>query len=145
MDKFYVIKLIAKNGNRGYLIDGPKEILISDGVTAAIKQFKSYQDAQQFLRDRKVERNGIKAYIRDNEDLMKEEVANGAKIMENDMFYLENEEGKKCFYDTQQKGYFFDSPDVGYCVWYTEEQVSSFVKSMEFDERTFIKKIEKHK
>ncbi len=78
MEQFYVIKLINRDNERGYLIDTPKGIIISKGgITADITQFPTFQDAQQFIRDRKVERRGVKAYIRDNYDLMKDEAGKG--------------------------------------------------------------------
>ncbi len=150
MDAFYVIKLINNNtGVRGYVIDTPKGIMISTGgIVSDVTQFKTYQDAQLFIRGRKLERSGIKAYIRDNGDLMKDMgETGGASPMQSDMFYLENMAGEKCFYDAKLEGYYFDKQDVGYCVWQTEEQLLEFVDSYagKFEEtgKLFVKKLEK--
>ena len=139
MDKFYVIKLISKSGERGYLIDSEKGILVANQLVCDITQFKTYQDAQTFLRERKIERGGVKAYIRDNEDMMKDNDIKGGTVLEKDVYYLENELGHKCFYDSKHKGYYFDSPDVGYCCWETEKQMQDFIDAMKFEEKVIIK------
>ncbi len=150
MDTFYVIKLINNNtGVRGYVIDTPKGIMIStEGIVSDITQFKTYQDAQAFMREKKLERGGVKAYIRDNGDLMKEmSETKGISPMKTDMFYLENMAMEKLFYDAKQEGYYFDKRDVGYCVWQTEEQLLEFVKvyaeKSDWTGKVFIKKVVK--
>ncbi len=148
MDTFYVIKLINNNtGVRGYVIDTPEGIMIStNGIVSDITQFKTYQDAQAFMRERKLERGGIKAYIRDNGDLMKEmgEIK-GISTMQTDMFYLENLAGEKCFYDAKEEAYYFDKQDVGYCVWRTEDEMYAFKEQMGLGDTFEIKKLESKK
>ena len=36
------------------------------------------------------------------------------------------------FYDAAQQGYYFENRNVGYCFWYTKEDVEKFIKHMEF-------------
>lgn len=144
MEKFFCIKVINKNGERGYVIDGPDGILISTGwVVSDIAKFPTYYDAQQFMREKKLENNQVKAYIRDNEDLMRDEKGSGVSPMEKDMFYLENEKGERAFYHTKEDGYYFQKGVVGSCVWESEKQCQEFIKGMEFPFKINIKKIEK--
>lgn len=145
MDKFYVIKLISKSGERGYLIDSPKGILVAKELVSDITQFNTYQEAQKFLRDRKIERGGVKAYIRDNDDMIKDSDIKGGSVLEKVVYYLENEAGQKCFYDSKFGGYFFESRDVGFCCWETEKQMQDFIDQMKFDEKVIIKKLEPNK
>ncbi len=141
MDTFYCIKLIGSNGNRGYVMDTPKGInLIVDGLIADITQFKTYQDAQQFIRDRKLERGGTKAYIRDNHDLIKEFNKDLVK-MDKDVFYIEDVLGYKLCFDSAKDAYFLDKRETGFCVWEAEEQCTQFINAYELTD-VFVKKIE---
>ena len=139
MDKFYVIKIINRGGQRGYLVDSPKGIMIADGITGEITQFKTSEEAQKFIRDRKIERGGIKAYIRDNDDLMKEE-AKSLTTLSVDAFYIENEDGEKVFFDGKHQGYYFDKSDVGYCLWKTEEDAKTVIVHFKFTDSS-VKKL----
>jgi hypothetical protein len=145
-DKFYVIKLINRDGTRGYLADKPEGFMVvTGGLHASITQFKTQKEAEKFIKDRKVERQGMKAYIRSNEDLIAEGedgLISGTSISDNDNCYLENKNGWKLFYDAKQEGYYFDSPDVGYCIWKTEGDAEKFIEAMEFPEKPIIKKMD---
>lgn len=147
MDKFYCLKLILPDGRRGYLLDSPKGLAITQGeLSANIKQFKTYQDAQQFLRDTKIERGGIKAYIRDNNDLIKDESVNGGlQRATSDLFCIENQYGHKLFYNAVLQHYYFDTPTVGYCFWYTEKDAQECIDGVAFKEKTFIRKLQNPK
>lgn len=79
MSEFYVIKLINHNGERGYLIDSPDGIkIVTGGVHTDITQFETEKAASCFIREKKIERRGVKAYIRSNTDMI-----NDAQIVEN--------------------------------------------------------------
>ena len=78
MAGFYCIKLISKDGKRGWLIDRPDGIQIyTGGVTSDITQFETEQDAYKFIRERKLERKGVKAYVRTNQELLDESTKEG--------------------------------------------------------------------
>lgn len=144
MEKFFCIKLINKNGERGYVIDAPEGIMIAKGgIVSGIARFETYSDAQKFMREHKLENNQVKAYIRDNNDLIRDEMGSGAAPIESDVFYLENENGEKAFYDTKQGGYYFKKGEVGFPVWETEKQCRDFIKVMDFPFAINVKKIEK--
>ncbi len=148
MDTFYVIKVINNNtGVRGYIIDTPKGITVSaGGINGNVTQFKTYQDAQAFIRERKLESGGVKAYIRDNSDIMKEVgELKGLSTLKTDAYYLEDKDGNKCFYDAKEEGYYFDKQDVGYCFWRTENEMQGFKEAMGLDDTFVIKKIESKK
>jgi hypothetical protein len=139
MDKIYFIKILLPSGGRGYIIDTSKGIIIATNENIAnITSFKSYQDAQQFIRERKIERRGVKAYIRDNQDLIKEGFA---KPVEKEMFFLENSTGEKLFYDSANECYYYDKASFGYCVWDSVEQLERFKKDWNID--GVIKKLQK--
>jgi len=128
MDTFYCIKLITSDGNRGYVMDTPKGIMIvSDGLHCDISRFKTYQEAQEFMRNRKLERNGVKAYIRDNQDLMKEFKDQVVPLTE--AWYIEDALGYKIFYDSGKDGYYLDNHDSGYCIWHDEKSCNEFIKA----------------
>ncbi len=147
-DRFYIIYLIDKRGQRGYLMDSPNGIaILPAGQLAHMTQFKTYADASNFIRERKVERGGIKAYIWDNTDLIRQGADTGIKPMEKgqELFYVENEHNEKCFFDSKL-GYYFDKRNTGYCIWYSEEDAREFVKqASNMPLNTQIKKMEQNK
>lgn len=136
---FYCIKLINSNGERGWLFDSPEGIkIITGGLHSNITQFTTEKDALSFIRDRKIERGGIKAYVRTNQEIIEEVqiVENkGISVMDRPMYHLENDKGEKCFYDSTQEVYFFKQMgDFGYPVWDSEEKVRTFAREMKFEQ-----------
>lgn len=148
---FYCIKLINSNGERGWLWDSPDGIkIIQGGLTSDITQFQTEKEALNFIREKKLERKGVKAYVRTNQEIIEEvqKVENrGVSRMKNPMFHLENQDGKKCFYDSKQDAYFFkEMGDFGYPVWDDEERLRDFVVLAQFKEgMIFLIKHEKGK
>lgn len=139
---FFVIKVVNKDREKGYVIDRPDGIsIITNGFTD-ITQFKTWKEAYRFIRDKKLEKNGIKAYIISNQDLMEEEKNNSQiKVVNKIMYYLEDFTGRKLFYSTHDEDYYFDNRENGYCVFETEEQINRFIKQMIFPFKVEIKKI----
>lgn len=130
MEKFYVIKLInTRTSERGYLIDSPKGITISiNGIHSDVTQFESFQKAQDFIREKKLERRGVKAYIRDNQDLMRDSDS-GAKVMEKEMFMICNLQNiqERLHFNSSNESYYFKEQNVGACIWETEKQAQDFI------------------
>jgi hypothetical protein len=146
-DVFYVIKVINNNtGVRGYVIDKPKGImLVTGGVVSDLTQFKEPGDAQMFIRQRKIERSGIRAYVRSNQDLMKEAKENnmpGISALQQTSFFLENDKGEKLCFDAGKDAYHFDKVDVGYCLWKTEDALKLFIAEMKLPGELKIKPLE---
>ena len=127
---FYCIKLINKHtGSRGYVIDSPKGIAVSEKFISDCIRFPTYQEAQAFMRENKLERKGITAYIRDNQDVMKEGESAGLKMVKADqeLYAIENEIGQKLFFDTKEDAYYFSDEEVGFCCWYDIPSTNKFV------------------
>lgn len=142
MNEFFVIKLIKPNGERGYLVESPNGILISVGaVTSDIKQFSTSNEAEQYIRKNKLERQGVRALIRTNQDIIKDA---GTKVLEHDVFYLENERGEKLFYDSGQQGYYFDNRDAGYCCWKTRDDLLKFCEAYDLEDGIIKKMVAKN-
>lgn len=135
MDRFYVIKVINKDNTRGYVMDTPKGIIIiKNGIDAGVTMFQTYQDAQQFIRDRKIERKGVRAYIRDNDDLMKDEKVNFVTA-DKPIYSIENHKGERLVYESARNVYFFKKcGEVGFCIWYEEDEVRKFVDHYKFQQ-----------
>lgn len=135
---FYCIKLINSNGERGWLWDSPDGIKIIKGLHSDITQFETEKDALAFIRERKLERKGVKAYVRTNQEIIedsKKVETVGISSIDKPLFYLENQNGKKCFYDSKIDGYFFKQMgDSGFPIWYDEESITKFVRVAEFEE-----------
>ena len=136
---FYCIRLINKDGTRGWLIDRPNGIEICiGGAISDITQFNTEQDALKFIIDRKIERNGVKAYVRTNQEILEtiDKIGEkGVSVMDKPMYYLENQKEEKCFYDSKREVYFFKKMgDFGYPVWDSQESVRRFAKEMKFEQ-----------
>ena len=136
---FYCIKLINVNGVRGWLYDSKDGIqIITGGMHANITQFSTQKEAERFIRDRKLERQGTKAYVRTNQDIIDEAAiieTKGVFKIKEPLFSLQNQLGHKLFYDSKKEEYFF-KPDVvfGYPAWKNEADATQFVQALEFKE-----------
>ena len=136
---FYCIKLFNGDGTRGWLIDSPDGIKIATGgVVSDITQFETYAEANNFIRERKLERQGVKAYVRTNQELIEEERKDGGSgisTADKPVYHLENQKDEKCFYDSKIEGYFFKQMgEFGFPVWDDEEKLIEFVRVAEFQE-----------
>jgi hypothetical protein len=141
MAEFYCIKLIRNSdGVRGWLIDSPRGVEISvGGATTDITMFTTEQDALKFIREHKVERGGIKAYVRTNQEMIQEYKDSGDKGMsavpkDKPLYHLENHIGEKLFYDSKTETYCFKKVDAGYPVWDNEEEIRSSVKKADLQQ-----------
>lgn len=136
-DIFYYIKLInTRNGKRGFVGEKNGEVVISDQFFQATKMFPSYQDAQKYMREKKLERRGMTAHIRDNNDLIKEaQMPNSGisnmKPASGDVFVVVNSVGQRCFYDPEE-GYYFKDGEVGSCAFFSQKEVDDFIVKLNF-------------
>ncbi len=131
LENFYYLKVInSRNGDRGYICEKDGKVLIADIFKYDIVQkFKTYQDAQKYMREKKIERGGITAHIRDLDDLKKEGLISTSK---DDFFTVVSDKGEKIFFDNFKQEYYFDDKPVGYCIWKSEKDVEKFIASYEF-------------
>lgn len=139
MADFFVIRLINKDGTRGWLVDRPEGISISTGgVISDITQFDTEELANKFIRERKLERSGVKAYVRTNGELIEDVRESGeAGMLPSDtpIYHIENEREEKLFYDSKREVYFFKQMgEFGFPIWNTEEEIRVFVKEMKFQQ-----------
>lgn len=139
MSEFYVIKLINQNGERGYLIDSPDGIkIVNGGVHTDITQFETEKDASSFIRERKIERGGVKAYVRSNADMIKDAQiveTQGISRFEQTLYCIENQDGWKLFYDSKIEGYYFKNVEAGFPVWKSEEEIMKFCSAADLQQR----------
>lgn len=140
-ENFYYIKLInTRSGERGFVTENNKgEVLLSDEFNQVTKQFPTYQEAQKYIREHKLERKGMTAHIRDNDDLMREAnmpnsgITNMKRVDEHkEVYVLVNEIGQRCFFDSQ-KGYYFKDGEVGSVCFFSMQQVDEFFTKVKFD------------
>jgi hypothetical protein len=141
MDEFYVIKLIShRTGDRGFVSkEAEKGVMISDNFSTYTKQFSTKKEAQNYIREKKLERGGYTAHIWSNNELI-ESGAIGKKMTE-PLYTAINLKGENIFYD-EERGYYFEKREAGYCVWKTEQDVQDFILKMNFDYDVLVKKIE---
>lgn len=151
--KFYYIKLInTRNGERGFVTENNKgEVLISDQFTQTTKIFQTYQDAQKYMREHKLERGGVTAHIRDNDDLIKEAAMPNSGVTNikradsyKEVYVLVNEVGQRCFFDSKD-GYYFKDGEVGAVAFFSMEQVNEFFTNVKFPHEVKPLKLENKK
>lgn len=139
-ENFYYIKLInTRSGERGFVQEDNKgEIIIADQFTQITKQFPTYQDAQKYIRENKLERKGMTAHIRDNDDLIREaglpnSGMNNIKRADSykEVYVLVNEIGQRCFFDSKE-GYYFKDGEIGAVAFFSMEQVDEFFTKVKF-------------
>ncbi len=126
MDTFYVIKLIARGGNRGYIGVFPDGIKICiGGYDSNVKQFSTFEEARAFIKVNRLEKKGVKAYIRSNQDLIDEKESGIRPIRpeEGEMYYVENEHGAKIHFDPAKNEYFFGMQGVGFCCYREQDLI----------------------
>lgn len=140
-ENFYYIKLInTRSGERGFVTENNKgEVLLSDEFNQVTKQFPTYQEAQKYIREHKLERKGMTAHIRDNDDLMREAnmpnsgITNMKRVDQyKDVYVLVNDKGQRCFFDSQ-KGYYFKDGEVGSVCFFSMQEVDEFFTKVKFD------------
>ena len=141
MDKFYIIKLFnSHTGSRGYVLETPKGIMISDSLVADTKQFVEQSDATKYIRANKLERKGVTALIMSNEELLEKQ--EGVKpLKESEVYTVMNLQGQYVFFESGTQSYYFADRDTGYCVWYDKDAIEKFIDIMAFPHQTLIKKI----
>ena len=148
MDEFFVIQVITPHGGtRGFLVDTPDGIKVSvGGITGDVTQFSTYEEATKYIRSRKIERHGIRAYAKSSTAIMQEKT-NGLITIppEKDMFFVENEIGEKLFYDSKTNGYYFKNGDVGFPCWENRSDIEASMKRQNFPFEIFIKVMPKSK
>ncbi len=147
MNKFYVIKMINKRGERGYLVDTPDGIKVSlEAFTSDVAQFGTFEEAKQFIRKRKLENNGCRAWVVSNEDVMNEKPTgivdeDTLRKREGEVYFLETSDGMKYCYDTRKEQYYFRKCDVGFCIFYEKDlpdlkkEIVAIKKEMNLDVR----------
>jgi len=139
-EKFYYIKIInTRNGERGFICEKDGQLLVSDQFTGITKTFPTYQDAQKYMREHKLERGGVTAHIRDNEDLIREAsmpnsgMGNVKPVSgHQDVYVLINDIGQRCFFDTSKSEYYFKDGEVGCIAFFSMEQVDEFFTKVKF-------------
>jgi len=135
MDKFYVIFVILKNKNRGFLAFDKGVMSLYENVNKDLIRFDTFEDATSFIRQNKLNNNGNRSYVKSNEDIMCENKADLLSVPKDvDLFYLEDADGQKVMYDNVSKGYFLQKKDVEFCCW---ESIESAQTNIEIFEKNF--------
>ncbi len=122
---FYCIKLInIKMNTRGYVMETKAGISIALPFHANCKKFDTYQAAQEFIREHKLENGYAKAYIRDLQDLKNEGFV--TEVKDKELWTIKLINGQKIFFDPKKEEYFFADIESGYCCWLSEQQCKDF-------------------
>lgn len=122
-DKFWVIQVIPNRGPRGYILDKPGALKMATAICGDTKRFYDFGEAEQFIKDSRLNNNGNRAYARDSDELMNMKEA-GLKTIDQiesetgaELVYIENEAGQRLCYNSQAEQYYFSHVKVGFCVW----------------------------
>jgi|CXWL01.1.fsa_nt_gi hypothetical protein len=130
---FFVIELTNKDRSRGFVVEYPDGIHISEQPIADMARFDSYYSAGEFIKKHHLERKGVKASILSNQQLMSS-MKDYKTISKAPMVYyiVINGLGHRVFFDTAQDGYYFKDGEIGSCVFQDEDSAINFIKQMAF-------------
>ena len=145
MNEFFVIYLINDRGLRGYLCDTEDGIKVQvGGISGAVTQFSTFDVANAFIRKHKLERLYKFAFAKSSEALM-DEKENGiiAAKPDQQFFFIEGTEGRKCFFDAKTNNIYFTHRDAGYVAFSTIKEAEDFLKNYEFNFEVAIKPMPK--
>ncbi len=147
MDKIYVIKTIGNDGIKAWFIDTPNGIKISiDGVSPDITNFRTYNEANDLIKNGLdiVGKKPANLYIHDNDDLLRDtDIKKGIATTSEPMYYLQDKEGKKVFYNARSAEYYWSKYDVGFCLWRSTKALNIYLSRVNFAKPIAIQKIEK--
>lgn len=141
MEKFYVIKVISKNGTKGFIGGANGDIVVYSEFTGQCQLFESHEQAKIFIKEKRIETKGATCVIYSNEELLDTNQAGMAKPISKTLYYIENISGQKIIYDNLRQEYKVSFADAGFCVWETIEQANEFINSIEGD--FFVREIKK--
>lgn len=91
-------------------------------------QFVSFDAAEVFIVKKRLRKNGIKAYIIGDEELLdqeKEIIGISVKPLDVDVYYIENDKEEKLYYNVENDSYFFQAGIIGFAFWYTEQEATT--------------------
>lgn len=114
MDKFYVIQLINKNGQSGWVISRPPEVLLASEYVTDVTRFDSYESANIYAKENKLYDHEALVKIYSNEELMQMTIP-GIQPLKGTLYYLENDRGERCCQG--EIGFYFKKCEIGYCAW----------------------------
>lgn len=130
MKNTYVLKVVSKNGETGYITNSKTFDIIIGGVDSRVLLFNSFDKAERTLKklNKKAKKSEMTVSIVNVSELVKDKDLKGIVSMDKnvDMYYIENEKQHKVFYD-EKNGYFFGNGDVGYCVWKDDDNLKTFI------------------
>jgi hypothetical protein len=132
MEKFYCIKC-CNQGVDGYVVKTPTGIMMAPIFIMDCLKFSSYQQAQEFIREHDLEKNGIKAYILDNDDIIKQVNGTESTSAMKKSWAIVDESGDYVHYEPKQEAYFFDKQWGGACSFEDQEKASEFIQKMKVD------------
>lgn len=131
----FIIQVINKNRQRGFVIDRPSGIqIVIDALHRDVTQFYSLDDAKAFIKQHKLDNNGNRAYVRTFEECL-QMISSGQVTAEQlglksdaDLFYIERQDGAKLCYDAKNEQYFFKNVARGFCVYKDDNNLKEMEK-----------------
>ena len=143
MDEFFAIKLFNKpTGKRGFVLVQDDKVMVSDEFTGLCAQFATKKEAQVFIKEKKLQKNGIDLLIIPNTELMQEGACRPIEKTEN-IYAVMDLKGDFLFFNTITKQYYFDQRDTGYCAWFDRISIDEFINSYNLGREVVIKQINK--
>lgn len=124
--------LVNKFNERGFVKDMRGSYGVTTGIIISpdIKQFGSYAHAQEFLIRENCERDGTRAYIYDNDDLLKMVEAVSAHDITKPVYAIQNPLGERLQYSAQLEGYFFlEKGADSFSVWNSAKDAVDVMKA----------------
>lgn len=149
-EKFYSIKLISiSKGIRGYVYQSKtKGINLSEVFADYCLKFPTIQEAREFVKKNKLEKNGFMSIIRDGNDIEFEmEILRQKSGLNKGSFKIVNELGQNAFWNSKRQQYYFMEKEDGCASWYDKSSVREYVTKLQsyFPDMTIRAKKLRHK
>lgn len=127
LEKYYYIEIVNPAGlGSGFFchienVKGKRAFATIPAFCADVMTFPTYNAANAFALEHGFNKwPDVKYYIKDSFDLIKE-TKGKSRADKQDLYYIENQSGWKCFYSEIKCKYYFDNKAHGYCVWFDEK------------------------
>lgn len=132
MNKTFFIKITTKKKQIYWVIDADNKdgFLLAPDICTALKRFNKYDEAERFIVKKKFKKDGLRAYILSNEDLIIYEKNNPniTAAVGITLYYIRDKFGRKVCFNAANDTYTFENVDTGFCVWQSQADCSDLVE-----------------
>lgn len=123
-DEMWVVEVTNLLGRKGFVREDENGIsILTGGYDMNVKYFFSKDDALFYVKENKIYKTG-KIRLVSNQEI----ASNYSVSPTGEVYVIKNQEDKHIFYNTVNQTYYFDDKQVGYCAWFSKDEVDRFIE-----------------